>query len=92
MFDFYLNYEYWFAATQLALAMLGMGATLKVRDFVAVAKNPWAISVGVVVQVLAVPLVAYVLLAVFSLIHAHGCRRLTGLEGWFIKVRRTQLG
>ena len=67
MFDFYLNYEYWFAATQLALAMLGMGATLKVRDFVAVAKNPWAISVGVVVQVLAVPLVAYVLLAVFSL-------------------------
>ncbi len=67
MFDFYLTYEYWFAATQLALAMLGMGATLRVRDFVAVAKNPWAISVGVVVQVLAVPLIAYILLSIFSL-------------------------
>lgn len=67
MFNFYLNYEYWFAATQLALAMLGMGATLRVRDFVAVVKSPWAITVGVVVQVLAVPLVAYVLLAIFEL-------------------------
>ena len=32
MIAFYLAHEYWFAAAQLSLAMLGMGATLTVRD------------------------------------------------------------
>ncbi len=62
MFDFYIRYEYWFAATQLALAMLGMGATLKVRDFIAVVQQPRGLLLGMAVQILLVPLFAWVLL------------------------------
>ncbi len=63
MFDFYIRYEYWFAATQLALAMLGMGATLKVRDFVAVAMQPRALLFGIGVQIILVPLFAWALIS-----------------------------
>ncbi|MFK8046841.1 MAG: bile acid:sodium symporter family protein [Halioglobus sp.] len=58
MFEFYIQYEYWFAAVQLGMAMLGMGATLRVRDFAAVAKNPRGILVGITLQILAVPALA----------------------------------
>ena len=67
MFSYYLEYEYWIAAAQLVLAMLGMGATLRVRDFVEVIKSPWPISVGVVVQVVAVPVVAALFLFALEL-------------------------
>ena len=67
MFEFYIRYEYWFAATQLALAMFGMGATLRVRDFAAVVRNPWPIAVGTVLQIVGVPLLALLFLAVFPL-------------------------
>jgi BASS family bile acid:Na+ symporter len=67
MFEFYIQYEYWFAATQLALAMFGMGATLRVRDFAAVVRNPWPIAVGTVVQIIGVPLLALLFLAIFPL-------------------------
>ena len=30
---FYVEHEYWFAAFQLVMAMVGMGATLTARDF-----------------------------------------------------------
>lgn len=66
MFDLYLRHEWWFAATQLALAMLGMGATLSVADFVGVFRQPRAFVVGAVVQVVAVPLLALALTAVLS--------------------------
>ena len=62
MFDFYLRYEYWFAATQLALAMTGMGATLRIRDFVAVFIQPSALLLAIGIQLLLVPLVAWVLI------------------------------
>lgn len=55
--SFYLNNEYSFAATQLALAMLGMGATLRVADFVRVAKYPYSFNVGLVAQIVGVVLV-----------------------------------
>jgi BASS family bile acid:Na+ symporter len=58
MFDLYVRHEWWFAATQLALAMLGMGATLSVDDFVAVFRLPRAFVVGAVVQVVGIPLLA----------------------------------
>ena len=58
MFDAYVRHEWWFAATQLALAMLGMGATLRVADFVGVFRQPRAFLVGALVQVLGVPLLA----------------------------------
>ncbi len=67
MFQYYLHFEYWIAVSQLVLAMLGMGATLKFRDFAAVLANPWAISVGVLVQLLAVPLLAALFLALLPL-------------------------
>lgn len=59
MFDWYPDYEYHLAAAQLALAMLGMGALLGPRDFVEVARRPRALSVGLAVQLLAAPLLAF---------------------------------
>ena len=33
MIELYIEYEYWVAAVQLILAMLGMGAGLQLADF-----------------------------------------------------------
>jgi len=63
MFEFYVRHEYWFAATQLALAMLGMGATLRIRDFVAVVRQPKALAYGLAIQVILVPLFAWAVIA-----------------------------
>jgi len=62
MADFYVKHEYWFAAIQLVLAMLGMGATLTGKDFRDVVLEPLAISVGTAVQLLAVPITAFLFL------------------------------
>ena len=67
MADLYGQYEYWIAATQLFLAMLGMGATLKVRDFAAVARAPLAVTTGCLIQMAAVPLIAWLFLATLEL-------------------------
>lgn len=66
MSDFYLRYEYWFAATQLALAMLGMGATLRVRDFIAVFHQPKALAYGLGIQVILVPVFAWAIIVLAS--------------------------
>ncbi len=58
VFDRYPDYEHVFAATQLAFAMLGMGATLTFEDFSRVAQRPASIGAGLFVQLVAVPLVA----------------------------------
>jgi BASS family bile acid:Na+ symporter len=62
MIAFYLEYEYWFAATQLFLAMLGMGATLAPKDFHEVIREPKAVSIGIVMQLIIVPLIALLLI------------------------------
>ncbi len=59
MFDWYPAYEYTLASTQLALAMLGMGALLVPRDFVAVVRSPRALVVGLALQLLGIPVVAF---------------------------------
>lgn len=59
---FYVANEYWFAAFQLVLAMFGMGATLTARDFRELVKEPWPVTVGTAVQVVAVPLATLVFL------------------------------
>lgn len=64
MFDFYIAHEYWFAAVQLALAMLGMGATLALSDFTRVATDPRGFSIGIALQLLLVPLIAWALISV----------------------------
>jgi len=62
MADFYVQHEYWFAATQLILAMLGMGATLTGKDFRDVVREPFAVSLGTAIQIIAVPLTAFLFL------------------------------
>ena len=58
MIAWYIDYEYWVAAVQLVLAMLGMGAGLKIADFKNVAMQPKAATVGLLMQLIVVPLIA----------------------------------
>ena len=58
MIAWYIEYEYWVAAVQLVLAMLGMGAGLQIADFKNVAMQPKAASIGLFMQLIVVPLVA----------------------------------
>ena len=62
MAEFYVQLEYWFAAIQLILAMLGMGATLTGRDFRDVVREPVAVTLGSAIQIVAVPLTAFLFL------------------------------
>ena len=55
----YVEHEYWFAAFQLVMAMLGMGATLTARDFRDVVREPAAVTLGMVVQLILVPLATF---------------------------------
>ena len=66
MFSFYLAHEYWFAAAQLSLAMLGMGATLTLKDFKGIIKTPRAFTIGMGMQLLLVPLVAFLFISFFD--------------------------
>lgn len=68
MGEIYIAYEYWFAAFQLVLAMLGMGATLTVSDFTDVLKSPKSVTIGTLIQLLFVPLVAYLFISVSGVI------------------------
>ncbi|MCV6626918.1 MAG: bile acid:sodium symporter [Cellvibrionaceae bacterium] len=67
MADFYIANEYWFAVFQLVMAMLGMGATLAPRDFKELMLEPKAVSYGTLIQLVLVPLVAYLTILVFGL-------------------------
>jgi BASS family bile acid:Na+ symporter len=52
---------------QLLLAMLGMGADLRIRDFADVAKSPRSLALGVVLQMVFVPALALAFIAAFDL-------------------------
>lgn len=67
MADFYIQYEYGFAVFQLVLAMLGMGATLKLSDFNEILREPYAVICGTLIQLLLIPLLAYVFIRLLSL-------------------------
>jgi len=64
----YLQYEYWFAAIQLILAMLGMGATLTIGDFKSVLSEPKAFGVGTLIQILLIPLIALLFINTTNLV------------------------
>lgn len=66
--DLFLSYEFELAAVQLALAMFGMGATLTLADFKDVMREPRAVSLGLVVQLLLVPLVAFLFIKVSGVV------------------------
>jgi len=65
--DFYLRHEYAFASTQLVFAMMGMGATVERREFVAVARRPLAVAAGLALQLVGAPLLAALLVAALGL-------------------------
>ncbi|MBT8140292.1 MAG: bile acid:sodium symporter family protein [Gammaproteobacteria bacterium] len=67
MGELYLRFEYHLAFVQLVLAMAGMGATLRLSDFAAVAAAPAAFLLGFAMQLLMVPGVAALAMFVFSL-------------------------
>ena len=67
MGELYLRYEYWIAAIQLIFAMLGMGATLTVNDFKEVIRIPRAVSFGLAIQLILVPLIAFLFINTFSI-------------------------
>lgn len=67
MGELYLAWEYRVTSVQLVVAMLAMGATLHVRDFLAVVRLPRSFLTGVGVQILVVPAVAYGLLRLVDL-------------------------
>ncbi|MFK8012494.1 MAG: bile acid:sodium symporter family protein [Marinicellaceae bacterium] len=68
MGELYVKYEYWVAAFQLIFAMIGMGATLTLNDFKDVVREPRAVSIGLGVQLLLVPLIAFVFIYVFDVV------------------------
>jgi BASS family bile acid:Na+ symporter len=57
-FDHYADYEYFLAASQLAFAMLGMGALLGFRDFSDVFSRPRQLLLGLTLQLVVVPVMA----------------------------------
>jgi BASS family bile acid:Na+ symporter len=63
MGEIYVEYEYWFAAFQLSFAMLGMGATLTLSDFKDVMREPRAVTFGILIQLVLVPLIAFVFIS-----------------------------
>jgi len=63
MGEIYVEYEYWFAAFQLSFAMLGMGATLTISDFKDVMREPRAVTFGIIIQLILVPLIAFVFIS-----------------------------
>jgi bile acid:Na+ symporter, BASS family len=60
--DLYIQHEYWVATFQLVMAMLGMGATLSLRDFGDILREPKAVLLGLIVQIVLVPLIAFIFL------------------------------
>lgn len=68
MGEIYITYEYWFAAFQLTFAMLGMGATLTVGDFGDVMREPKSVTIGTGMQLLLVPLVAYLFISIAGVV------------------------
>ncbi len=68
MGEFFIAYEYWFAAVQLILAMFGMGATLTFADFKDVVREPRSVTIGIMVQLLLVPLIAFVFIQAVGLV------------------------
>ena len=63
----YPTCEYFLAATQLVLATLGMGVTLRPRDFASVLASPRALALVFVVQLLLAPLLALAIGAALEL-------------------------
>src|SRR5262245_54689550 len=67
MFDFYPQFEEWFARGQLICFMLGLGVNLAAADFVRIARQPRSFCFGFVGQVFMIPLAAVAVNHLFGL-------------------------
>ena len=67
MGEFYIQNEYWFSVFQLVTAMIGMGATLTVKDFRELLLEPKAVASGTTIQMVIVPLIAFAMISLFGL-------------------------
>lgn len=59
--------EIYLIPAQLAFAMFGMGATLRVVDFIDVFREPKGLTLGLVLQMIGVPLIAFGLATAFDM-------------------------
>jgi BASS family bile acid:Na+ symporter len=67
MGEFYIANEYWFSVFQLVTAMIGMGATLTLKDFRELLLEPKAVASGIGIQMIMVPLLAFATISLFGL-------------------------
>ena len=67
MGEFYIANEYWFSVFQLVTAMIGMGATLTLKDFRELLLEPKAVASGIGIQMMMVPLLAFATISLFGL-------------------------
>lgn len=67
MGEFYIANEYWFSVFQLVTAMVGMGATLTLKDFRELLLEPKAVASGTVIQMVMVPMMAFAVISAFGL-------------------------
>lgn len=67
MLEVYARYEYLLASAQVLLVMLGMGATLTLRDFAAVVRKPASLLLGCVSQFAVCPLMAIIVQQLWGL-------------------------
>ena len=65
--DLHAFVEAYFVPIQLALAMLGMGATLTVQDFIDVVRDPRGLALGWALQLVFVPLAAFAFVELLEL-------------------------
>ncbi|CAM3686755.1 bile acid:sodium symporter family protein [Parendozoicomonas haliclonae] len=65
---FYIQNEYWFSVFQLVTAMIGMGATLTPKDFREILLEPKAVTSGLAIQLVLVPLITFFFIAAFGLV------------------------
>lgn len=59
--------ETYLVPLQLATAMFGMGATLSIRDFLAITRDPFGLALGLGLQLVFVPLLALGFIVAFNL-------------------------
>ena len=58
------------APVALALIMLGLGASLTVKDFTRVVQNPKEFFIGLICQLVLLPVIAYFLIIILIIWHS----------------------
>jgi len=67
LLESYPHYHYFVASAQLVLAMFGMGAVMRFRDFVEIVRDPKPFFAGFLFQLIGIPLIAAALVHLVDL-------------------------